>query len=148
MTRSTLSRSSNTLQSLQSEVNQLFDRLFPAQDGGGRGAEQAAWTPRIDVLEAGDHYRLRVDLPGVQRDHVTMNAEGTRLTIRGERPADALQDDETLIRSERTRGRFYRTISFPEEINPDEATAAVKNGVLVVDLPKVTTRQAKSIAIS
>jgi HSP20 family protein len=148
MTRSTISRSSNTLRSLQSEVNQLFDRLFPAQDGGGRGADQSAWTPRIDVLETDGHYRLRVDLPGVQRDQVTMNVEGTRLTIRGERPADALQDDDSLLRSERTRGRFYRTMSFPEEINPDEATATLKNGVLVVDLPKVTTRQATSIAIS
>lgn len=140
-------RSSNTLQSLQSEVNRLFENLFP-RSGGEQQVERAGWSPQIDVLEADNHYRLRLDLPGVERDDVTINAEGQRLIIRGARPEPERQDNENLVRTERMHGRFYRAMSFPSEVNPDKAKATFQNGVLTVNLPKVKKSTAKSIAIS
>lgn len=141
-------RSSDSLRSLQSEVNRLFEGLFPTRGNGGQpAAENAAWSPQMDVLEADDHYRLRMDLPGVERKHVTINAEGQRLIIRGERQHESRQNEEVL-RIERTQGRFYRALTLPAEINPDQAQAQFNNGVLTVDLPKVAKNKAKAISIS
>jgi HSP20 family protein len=150
MDRLTRYRPSNTLRGLQSEVNRLFEDLFPSQQegNGSRAFENAVWSPQIDVLETNDHYRLRVDLPGIQRDDVTINAEGQRLTIRGERQDEARHEDESMLRTERMHGRFYRAMTLPTEVNPDKAKAKFENGVLVVDLPKISKNKAKSITIS
>lgn len=142
-------RSSDSLRSLQSEVNRLFEGLFPTRgDGGQPATENAAWSPQMDVLEADDHYRLRMDLPGVEREHVTINAEGRRLIIRGERQQEARQSEENVLRTERTQGRFYRAVTLPVDIDADQAKAQFSNGVLTVDLPKVAKNKAKAISIS
>lgn len=142
-------RSSDSLRSLQSEVNRLFEGLFPTRgDGGQSAAETAAWSPQMDVLEADDHYRLRIDLPGVDRKHVTISAEGQRLIIRGERQRETRQSDENVLRTERMQGRFYRAVTLPVDIDPDQAQASFNNGVLTVDLPKVAKNKAKAISIS
>ena len=102
----------------------------------------------MDLLEADDHYRLRVDLPGVERDNVSINAEGRRLTIRGERAEEKQEKNESMLRTERMHGRFYRAVTLPTEVNPDKAKAQFENGVLIVDLPKVMKSKGKAIAIS
>jgi len=142
-------RSSDSLRSLQSEVNRLFEGLFPTRGNGGQPAmEDAAWSPKMDVLEADDHYRLRIDLPGVDRKHVTINAESRRLIIRGERQYETRQNEETVLRTERTQGRFYRAVTLPVDVDPNQAKAQFNNGVLTVDLPKVAKNKAKAISIS
>jgi HSP20 family protein len=148
MDRLTRYRPSNTLRSLQSEVNRLFDDIFPGVEEGESRFERAGWSPQVDVLETDDHYRLRVDLPGVSREEVTISAEGARVSIRGERQQDTETSGENMIRTERRRGRFYRAMTLPSEVNASQAKAHFENGVLMVDLPKVTKSQAKSIAIS
>lgn len=142
-------RPSNTLRSLQSEVNRLFEDVFPGREGDGeRGLGNANWAPRMDVMETDGNYRLRVDLPGIRREDVQINAEGRRLTIRGERTPEKQQQNENVLRTERAHGTFYRAMTLPMEVNPDKAKAKFENGVLLVDLPKVKKSQAKSIAIS
>lgn len=149
MNRLTMYRPSNTLRSLQSEVNHLFEDLFPGREGNGEpAARTAAWTPQMDVLETEESYRLRVDLPGVSRDDVTINVEGRRLSIRGERMEEKQQTEENMLRTERSQGRFYRGMTLPTEVSPDTAKAQFEEGVLIVDLPKVKKSKAKSISIS
>ncbi len=143
-------RPSNTLHSLQTEVNRLFEDLFPGRDGNGSrsGPEQMMWAPQLDVLETEASYRMRIDLPGVSRDDVTINVENDRITIRGERQEMATETDETVLRTERKRGGFYRSLTLPTEIDADKATANFEEGVLLVELPKVVKSKATSISIS
>lgn len=149
MDRLSMYRPSNTLRSLQSEVNRLFEDIFPGREGDGEGAfGRDTWAPRMDVMETKEHYRLRVDLPGIERDDVQINAEGRRLTIRGERAQEKQQKNESVLRTERTHGSFYRSMTLPMDVRPDKAKATFENGVLLVDLPKVKKSKAKAIAIS
>lgn len=149
MARQSRYRPSSTLRSLQSEVNRLFDDIFPSREGSGSvGTERRGWSPQVDVMETGQNYRLRVDLPGVSHNDVTINVEENQLTVRGERSAENQQTDETILRSERHHGHFYRSLTLPAEINPDKARANFKDGVLVIDLPKVTKSTEKTISIS
>ena len=149
MDRLSTYRPSNTLRSLQSEVNRLFEDIFPTREGNGSpGMDAATWSPQLDVMETDGAYRLRVDLPGVSRDDVTINVENNRLTIRGERAEEQQTKNENVLRTERMRGRFFRSLTMPTEINPDKAKAHFEEGVLLIDLPKVAKSKAKSISIS
>lgn len=142
-------RSSNTLRSLQSEVNRLFEDIFPGREANGnRSGGSGQWAPQVDVMETDGAYRLRVDLPGVSRDEVTINAEDNQITIQGERGVAKQQQNETMLRTERAHGRFYRSLALPTDINPDKAKAQFQDGVLLIDLPKVGKSKAKAISIS
>ena len=110
-------------------------------------------------METGGAYRLRVDLPGVSREEVTINAENNQVTIQGERgvaqqqnevqqQSEAQKQGETMLRTERAHGRFYRSLTLPTDINPDKAKAQFQDGVLLIDLPKVGKSKAKAISIS
>lgn len=142
-------RPSNALQSLQSEVNRLFDDILPGREGGGRfGTRDRMWTPPVDVMETDKGYRLRVDLPGVARENITIDAEDNRLTIRGERPAETQKKSENTLHTERAVGSFHRSLTLPTTISPDKAKANFRNGVLIIDLPKVAKSKSKAISIS
>ncbi|MBZ0166536.1 MAG: Hsp20/alpha crystallin family protein, partial [Candidatus Omnitrophica bacterium] len=47
--------------------------------------ETRGWTPAIDVTEEKDHFMIKADLPGITKDDIELSAEGTVLTIKGER---------------------------------------------------------------
>ena len=148
MDRHSPHRSSNTLRSLQSEVNRLFEDIFPGREAdGSRSGGSRQWAPQVDVMETDGAYRLRVDLPGVSREEVTINAENNQITIQGERGV-AEQQSETMLRTERAHGRFYRSLMLPTDINPEKAKAQFQDGVLLIDLPKVGKSKAKAISIS
>lgn len=148
MDRHSPHRSSNTLRSLQSEVNRLFEDIFPGREAdGSRSGGSRQWVPQVDVMETDGAYRLRVDLPGVSREEVTINAENNQITIQGERGV-AEQQSETMLRTERAHGRFYRSLMLPTDINPEKAKAQFQDGVLLIDLPKVGKSKAKAISIS
>jgi HSP20 family protein len=146
----TLSRSSRRsfpFRSLQNEVNQLFESVFPASGENG-DSTSAVWAPRMDVKETDDRYRLSLDLPGVSKDDVSITVEDNRLTIRGERQGETRSEDENVVRMERSFGRFYRTLRLPESVNEEQITATFDDGVLSVDLPKTEKSTPTNISIS
>ena len=71
--------------SLQSEVNRLFDTFF-----GGRPATGGLrrWVPPMDLVETDDHLVLRSDLPGLAGDDVNIEVKDGVLTVSGERKAE------------------------------------------------------------
>jgi HSP20 family protein len=54
------------LNTIQGEINRLFNSFFDTPVGGGEGAGRR-WLPAMDLVEADDHYVLRADLPGLAR---------------------------------------------------------------------------------
>lgn len=141
-------RRSYPLRSLQDEVNELFESVFPGSMGDDEDAPSAMWSPRMDVTESEDTYRLSVDLPGMSKEDVSIKLHDNRLTIRGERQAKTQSDDENVVRMERTFGTFVRTLRLPTSVNEENITAQFDNGVLMVTLPKTEKSKPKQIAIS
>lgn len=131
------------LQRLQEEVDRLFDDFSFSADNG----LQTLWSPSVDLIETGEQYRVRVDLPGLSRDKVQLTFEDGALTISGER--DAHYDEEaTLIRAERWNGRFMRMLRFNHSIEPDTIEAHFEDGVLTVTVPKSEPSRARRIDVS
>jgi len=119
--------------------DRILDDLF---DGfGARVPAQRVtrdFSPSIDVLDAGDAFVLKADLPGLTEADIDLTLEKDFLILKGEKKADAQveESDRQGLHFERAFGSFARRFSLPAEIQRDEVTASFKNGVLTVRLPK------------
>jgi HSP20 family protein len=131
---------------LQNEMNRLFNTVFetPAPSNGGT---LRRWMPAMDLVESGDHFVLRADLPGLSEDDVKIELEDRTLTISGERKAEHETKEEGYYRLERAFGAFSRSLQLPEGVNPDGVTASFDRGVLEVRVPKPEERKPRRIAI-
>jgi HSP20 family protein len=132
---------------LQNEMNRLFNTVFDAPPGNGTGGAMRRWMPAMDLVESGDHFVLRADLPGLSEEDVKIELEDTTLTISGERAAEHESNDEGYYRLERAFGAFSRTLQLPRGIDPEAVTAAFDRGVLEVRIPKPEERKPRRIEI-
>jgi HSP20 family protein len=125
--------------SFRREMDRLFDDFFapaetrsfasPAQAGG------AVW-PSIDVHEGDQAYTVTAELPGIDLKDIELQLHDNALTIRGEKRSERKEDEGGRRYSERSFGRFERTIPFSTEVDADHVEAACDNGVLKITLPK------------
>src|SRR5512139_3873514 len=91
---------------IQSEINRLFDNLL---DLGSPGKDSAGlWIPNMDILETEDSLVVKVDLPGVDRENLTISSIGGNLIIKGEKKRPDPEDPATFHLAERAYGRFRR----------------------------------------
>jgi HSP20 family protein len=132
---------------LQNEMNRLFNTVFDAPAPGGNGNTLRRWMPAMDLVESGDHFVLRADLPGLGEGDVKIELEDTTLTISGERKAEHETKDEGYYRLERAFGAFSRTLQLPKGIDPEGVTASFDRGVLEVRIPKPEERKPRRITI-
>ncbi|MCK6551461.1 Hsp20/alpha crystallin family protein [Myxococcota bacterium] len=103
------------------------------------------WAPAVTVLEASDHVAVRVDLPGVAREHVKVSLNQNVLTIEGVRPATTVSHVEYRIRvAEPGLGRFRRQLLVPTGLVDTELNAQMREGVLEVRLPRAVPPAAEA----
>ncbi|MBV8381019.1 MAG: Hsp20/alpha crystallin family protein, partial [Planctomycetaceae bacterium] len=94
---------------LQREVGRLFETLEPLQHW--RLTRQ---YPAINLYDAGDHYVLAAQLPGMTPEEVDLSITGETLTIKGDRKRPEGVSHESYRRQERVFGRWTRTILLPD----------------------------------
>jgi HSP20 family protein len=131
---------------LQNEMNRLFNTVFDSP-APGNGGTMRRWMPAMDLVESGDHFVLRADLPGLSEEDVKIELEDTTLTISGERAAEHESKDEGYYRLERAFGSFSRTLQLPKGIDPESVSASFDRGVLEVRIPKPEERKPRRIEI-
>jgi HSP20 family protein len=134
------------LQSIQSEMNRLFGTVFDTQAGGGDGGARR-WIPAMDLVEEGEQYVLRADLPGVGEDDVSVELEDNVLTVSGERKSEHREQGDGFRRIERSSGSFSRSLTLPEGIDAEQIRARFEQGVLEVRVPKPEQRKPRRVAI-
>jgi HSP20 family protein len=134
------------LGSLQNEMNRLFDTVFDAPAPAGSGTLRR-WMPAMDLVESGDHFVLRADLPGMGEDDIKIELEDGTLTVSGERKAEHEEREEGYYRVERAFGSFSRSLTLPKGIDGDAISASFDRGVLEVRIPKPEQRKPRKIAI-
>jgi len=100
-------------------------------------------TPRIDVCEDAEGYRISAELPGVKKNDVTLTLADNVLTIRGEKKEERQEKTKDYYQVERSYGTFSRSIHVPGEVISDKINATFKDGVLSVQLPKSKEAQAQ-----
>jgi HSP20 family protein len=117
-------------------IQQRLDRFAPGPAG---------WTPPVDLLETTDAYLIIAELPGVDREDlsISMHDDG-RLTLSGVR-RERLGDEYHRI--ERGHGTFSRTFHLPIPVDADHITADLRDGVLTVSCPKALDEGGRRIHI-
>jgi HSP20 family protein len=126
-----------------SEVNRLFNTLLAPGEGRAQ-----RWSPAMDLVEAEDHYVLRADLPGMDEKDVSIEINDNVLTVSGERRDEQEESRQGWHRVERTFGRFSRSLTLPEGIEPEAVTAEFAKGVLSITVPKPEERKPRRVEIS
>ena len=113
-----------------------MEQLFSEFGGGGlMQGGMAAWTPQIEVFQREGQLVIRADLPGMKKDDVRVELRDDAVVIRGERQEERKEEREGFYRTERSYGSFYREIPLPEGVDPNEATANFRDGVLEITMP-------------
>ena len=134
------------LGTLQSEMNRLFNTVFDGPTASGP-ATMRRWMPAMDLLESGDHFVLRADLPGMGEEDVKIELEDSTLTISGERRTEQESENEGFYRVERATGSFSRSLTLPKGVDPEAVSARFDRGVLEVRIPKPAERKPRRISI-
>ena len=138
------------LQSVQSEINRLFNTLFEAPVGAAQSQSptQRRWIPAMDLVENEHDFVLRADLPGVNEGELKIEFQDNVLTVSGERKAEHEERREGYYRIERSSGSFSRSLTLPEGVDPEAVTASFDHGVLEVHIPKPQARKPQKIEIA
>ena len=98
---------------------------------------------RVDIEEDEKQYRLHADLPGAEKNNVSVNVEDNVLTIAAKFP----RQSKSAVRSERINGEFSRAFRLPRMVDSKNIAASMKNGVLTVLLPKAESAAGRKIEI-
>jgi HSP20 family protein len=134
------------LGSLQNEMNRLFNTVFDAPPAGNSGSLRR-WMPAMDLVESGEHFVLRADLPGMGEDDIKIELEDGTLTVSGERKAEHEDRGEGYHRVERAFGAFSRSLTLPKGVDADAVSASFDRGVLEIRIPKPEERKPRRIEI-
>ena len=118
------------LVTMQERLESLFGRAAPG------------WVPPVDLIERPDGYVLTVELPGLRREDIQIDADEKGVTIRGQRPPQSCCP-ERYQQLERGQGHFSRSFRFAQSVEPDNVQADLTDGVLTVTIPKAVQTAAR-----
>jgi HSP20 family protein len=131
-----------TLERFADQMDRIFEDFgFGRSAFGGNwfGAPQRVmpqmWAPDVEISQHDNELVLRADLPGLNKDDVSIDVTDEGVTISGERRQEQESERGGVYRSERTYGSFRRTIPLPDGAMADQAKATFKNGVLEITMP-------------
>ena len=93
------------------------------------------WTPTLEMLTKDNALLVKVDVPGMKKENITLEVTEDHLIVRGERKHEEEEKTEGFFRTERTYGSFYRAVPLPEGVKPELAKAAMHDGVLEISMP-------------
>ena len=110
-----------------------------------RRAEQFV-TPVASVVEDGDAYLLKVEMPGVNKEGLEISVENNELMITGRR--DSAQIEGTLIHRESRTEDFRRVFELDPSIDTAKVSARIDQGVLTLTLPKAEQVKPRKITVS
>jgi HSP20 family protein len=122
-----------------------MDDFFP--DGQRDLRRGGVAVPIVDITETGDGYLVRAELPGVEKNDVTVELEQGVLSIRGEKRSRRDEKHEQGRRLECSYGSFSRSFTLPQDADADRIRAEFRDGVLEVSVAKHPESKPKQIAV-
>ena len=134
------------------EIGRYFEDVFgrPFLPAAWRraAAEETIWAPSIEVIEKEDKYLIKVDLPGVKEEDISISLAGNTLTIEGEKETESEVEKKGYYYNESSYGSFSRSMTIPSTIDANKIEANCDKGVLEITLPKAAEVQPKKITVA
>jgi HSP20 family protein len=129
--------------------NDLFDDfLTPFVMSGSPANIGENLNLSVDIYEKEDIIVIDAELPGIEKEDISIDVKGKLVTLGGERKNDTEIKEENHYRKERRYGKFERTFSLPFEVNGDTVKATFDKGILKLEIPKPEEQVAKKISIN
>ncbi len=127
----------NTLQVYGPFADAGFDDIVRSFFRPVREQRDAAAPIKVDVIEQGDAYVVRAEVPGVNKEDIHVTIEGNQVTISAEVKRDTeKKEGDRVLRSERYYGAVYRSFVLPVELDEAASAAKYEGGVLELTLTK------------
>ncbi len=101
----------------------------------------------VDVFQTANEIVIQTFVAGVKTEDLELSIARDMITIRGKRDEVRNIDEEDYFVKELYWGRFARTILLPQEVEPDEAEATEKHGLLTIKLQKVDKAKKNTIKV-
>ena len=110
-------------------------RAFDEMERSFFGSTPTVSAFRTDVTDTGDAFKLEAELPGFNKEDIQLDVENDCLTISAERKLENEDKKPNFIKRERFYGSYSRSFDV-SGIQVDQITAAYKDGVLTLNMPK------------
>ncbi len=134
----------NPFRSLEGQEDAFQDlvREFFGKSGGGD------LMPPVEVAESDGEVTVKMAVPGVEKDQLSISVDDHVLNVRGESKKETEEKKKNYYRQEIRYGSFARAVRLPAEVDSGKTAAELKNGMLKITLPKSKTPKAQSIKIN
>jgi HSP20 family protein len=110
--------------------------------------ETSAPDIRLDINEDDKAYRVKAEIPGVDKKDIDVSVEGNQVSISAEVKRESnKKEGEKEVCSERYYGQVYRAFALPADVDGNKVEARYENGVLTMTLPKKSNGQSHKIAV-
>ena len=136
------------LLSLRSAMDRLFEDSFVRPRSAWNGVFEGGTSLPLDISTTTDELVVEASLPGLRPEDVDITVEGGTLTISGQTRDERKEQDGGYLLQEIRRGSFSRSVTLPEGLQPDKASATFENGVLILRIPKAEEVKPRQIRIS
>lgn len=131
-------------------MNDSREITRPAADGAGDVPETDApkmlFNPPIDIYETPEGLVLYADLPGVTAEGLDLQVQDNRLALFGRVTND--MTDVSVVHEEYQVGDFLRSFILSDEVDHENISARLNNGVLRVELPRTQRAEPRRIEVS
>lgn len=127
---------------INSILHKSFDNLFPEYVFE---QEMKGMAMPVDIKEYEDKYVVKVEMPGINREDITLDLHKNSLKISASKKIEQEENDnkKKYHKSEFRYGDYCRTLYFPLEVDMEKCDATLKNGILTVELEKTVKEEEK-----
>ena len=131
-------------------LHQAMDRLFDDDRRPFRWLSGGVDGPALplDVTTSDDSVTIEAALPGIKPEDVDITIENGTVRISGRTADERTADEGSYVLQEIRRGNFSRTVTLPNGLEPDKATATFEHGILRLEIPKAEQVKPRQIKIS
>ncbi len=112
--------------------------------------KMSTWRPAIELKQNEKEYKVKVQLPGVNKEDINVDINNDYMTVSAEIKNEKTQKDEheQVHTSEFRYGKYIRTVSFDNPVKTEDCIAEYKNGILNISLPKQKVEKSKAKRIT
>lgn len=130
----------NEFASLQNEFNKVFANSLANR-------ESDIWNPSVDLSETKEGYKIKADIPGLNKEDIDISYDDKTLTIKGHRKTSDVQEGENFYKKEISYGSFQRIVYLGQDVDPENIKATYNSGVLELNIPKAEKTKSKKIVL-
>ncbi|MGE5371751.1 MAG: Hsp20/alpha crystallin family protein [Solirubrobacterales bacterium] len=127
---------SNSFDQLRNEIDQWFDEVTHGFPGAELVEKIRFGGPSVEVSQTEKEVVVSAELPGVENKDLDVRVYDREVVIKAEKKRSEEFKSENVFRSERYYGQVQRSVPLPADVDPDQAKASFKDGILTITIQK------------